>query len=140
MSSPYCCPTRLALGGGPVSLACAPRIAATRSDSNPPTRRPGRRSEAEQPGLAHTEPGRKLMVRDFSAWTPLAVLGAVVIPSLPWLGLIALLIVRLAVNPQTELAAARLAISPSQPARHASANRRSDASRHASLIWSRDPR
>jgi len=80
------------------------------------------------------------MVRDFSAWTPLAVLGAVVIPSLPWLGLIALLIVRLAVNPQTELAAARLAISPSQPARHASANRRSDASRHASLIWSRDPR
>jgi hypothetical protein len=36
------------------------------------------------------------MVRYFYAWTPLVIVGAVVILSLPWLGLIALVIVSLA--------------------------------------------
>jgi hypothetical protein len=35
------------------------------------------------------------MVRYFYAWTPLVILGTVVLLSLPWLGLIALMIVAL---------------------------------------------
>ena len=35
------------------------------------------------------------MVRYFYAWTPLAIVGTVVLLSLPWLGLIALMIVSL---------------------------------------------
>jgi hypothetical protein len=37
------------------------------------------------------------MVRYFYAWTPLFIIGTVVILSLPWLGLIALFVVLLAV-------------------------------------------
>ena len=36
------------------------------------------------------------MVRYFYAWTPLAILGTVVLLSLPWLGVIALMLVALA--------------------------------------------
>ena len=36
------------------------------------------------------------MVRYFYAWTPLVIVGTVVLLSLPWLGLIALMIVSLA--------------------------------------------
>jgi hypothetical protein len=44
------------------------------------------------------------MVRYFYAWTPLAVIGALVLLSLPWLGLIALLIVSLVALPALALA------------------------------------
>jgi hypothetical protein len=37
-------------------------------------------------------PGGQIMVRYFYAWTPLVIVGTVVLLSLPWLGLIALMI------------------------------------------------
>jgi hypothetical protein len=40
--------------------------------------------------------GGKIMVRYFFAWTPLVVVGTVILLSLPWLGLIALMIAALA--------------------------------------------
>src|SRR3954453_19493556 len=42
-----------------------------------------------------SDPGGQIMVRYFYAWTPLFIVGTVVLLSLPWLGLIALLIVAL---------------------------------------------
>jgi hypothetical protein len=39
------------------------------------------------------------MVRYFYSWTPLVIVGAVVLLSLPWLGLIALMIVSLVALP-----------------------------------------
>jgi hypothetical protein len=44
------------------------------------------------------------MVRYFYAWTPLAIVGAVVLLSLPWLGLIALMIVSLVALPALAIA------------------------------------
>lgn len=40
----------------------------------------------------HSKPGGKIMVRYLYAWTPLVIIGTVVLLSLPWLGLIALMI------------------------------------------------
>jgi hypothetical protein len=44
------------------------------------------------------------MVRYFYAWTPLVIVGTVVLLSLPWLGLIALMIVSLVALPALALA------------------------------------
>jgi hypothetical protein len=44
------------------------------------------------------------MVRYFYAWTPLAIIGALVVLSLPWLGLIALVIISLVALPALALA------------------------------------
>jgi uncharacterized membrane protein len=44
------------------------------------------------------------MVRYFYAWTPLAIVAAVVLLSLPWLGLIALMIVALVALPALAIA------------------------------------
>jgi hypothetical protein len=43
-----------------------------------------------------SNPGGKTMVGYFYAWTPLVIVGTVVLLSLPWLGLIALMIAALA--------------------------------------------
>src|SRR5438874_2452311 len=40
-----------------------------------------------------TDQGGQIMVRYFYAWTPLVIVGMVVLLSMPWLGLIALMIV-----------------------------------------------
>jgi hypothetical protein len=44
------------------------------------------------------------MVRYFYAWTPLVIVGTIVLLSLPWLGLIALMIVSLVALPALALA------------------------------------
>jgi hypothetical protein len=44
------------------------------------------------------------MVRYFYAWTPLAIVGAVVLLALPWLGLIALMLVALVALPALAIA------------------------------------
>jgi hypothetical protein len=44
------------------------------------------------------------MVRYFYAWTPLAIVGTVVLLSLPWLGLIALIVVALVALPALAIA------------------------------------
>jgi hypothetical protein len=43
----------------------------------------------------HIDQGGKIMVRYFYAWAPLFIVTAVVILSLPWLGLIALVVISL---------------------------------------------
>src|SRR5919198_4510771 len=49
-------------------------------------------------------PGGQIMVRYFYAWTPLLIVGTLCILSLPWLGLIALMIVALVALPALGLA------------------------------------
>ena len=46
------------------------------------------------------------MVRSFYSWIPLVIVGAIVILSLPWLGLIALMVVAVAAVPTLLLAVA----------------------------------
>ena len=43
----------------------------------------------------HADPGGQIMVRYFYAWTPIVAVGTIVLLSLPWLGLIALMLVSL---------------------------------------------
>jgi uncharacterized membrane protein YhaH (DUF805 family) len=50
-------------------------------------------------GNGITNQGGDIMVRYFYAWTPLAIIAALVVLSLPWLGLIALLLVSLVALP-----------------------------------------
>src|SRR5438067_12208250 len=58
-------------------------------------RHPGDDRRVDQ--LTHTR--RRIMVRYFYAWTPLLIVGTICILSLPWLGLIALMIVLLVALP-----------------------------------------
>jgi hypothetical protein len=52
----------------------------------------------------HADQEGKIMVRYFYVWTPLVLVGTVVLLSLPWLGLIALIVVALVALPAFALA------------------------------------
>jgi hypothetical protein len=50
-------------------------------------------------GATDADPGGNIMVRYFYAWTPLVIVATICLLSLPWLGLIALMLVSLVALP-----------------------------------------
>lgn len=81
------------------------------------------------------------MVRYFYAWTPLLIVGAVSILALPWLGLIALMIVALVVVPGLAWAIIFVPYRAGQAISHrwegqSDANRRAAAAPRATAVHS----
>src|SRR5262249_49759046 len=86
--------------GKQLQLGVSARLARARLAIGPARRQrrvqPTRRNPRTVTNVGNADVGGRIMVRYFYAWTPLVIVGTVVFLSLPWLGLIALMIVSLA--------------------------------------------
>src|SRR5213592_4090012 len=71
--------------------------------------------------------GGQIMVRYFYAWTPLVILGTVVLLSMPWLGVIALMIVALVALVMLAALACAIVLVPYSVSRAISRRRHEDS-------------